>query len=248
MIAHLLFYFALLLNPWQQPMGYGGTHPTAGNNIVVQNGCGARNTGSVTSFGLAIFGATNCNATSYVPAINDVIVIMWGLSTNQASITSCSDTNTNTWTISAFSGGNNKTFVSRSKLTTGGNTTVTCSWPTGSAVIGLEIDLSGAQNVLDGATINFQSNSSATSQSTPALTTVNANDIILGCFQIDGSSISTGYTAVAPFTAYAGLSATTQISGYCEYNIVTSTATYTPQFTLSTASSGQTTTLAVESQ
>jgi hypothetical protein len=251
MIARLLVYFVLLLNPWatrQQPMGYGGTPAAAGNHIVLQNGCSARNTGATTSFAIAIFGATNCNATSYVPAINDMIVIYWGLGPAQASITSCSDTNSNTWTIVPFGGGSNRSFVSRSKLTTGGNTTVTCSWPTSGAVIALEGDFSGAQNVLDpAATINFQINSSGTSQSTPALTTTNANDVVLGCFTVANNATATGYTAVAPFVAYAGLS-NTNINGYCEYNIVTATSTYTPQFTLSSASAGQSMTMALESQ
>jgi hypothetical protein len=55
MIARLLLYFALLLNPWQQPMGYGGqgaggyTGPTISN--VQTNFC----TGSVTSCAVANF-------------------------------------------------------------------------------------------------------------------------------------------------------------------------------------------------
>jgi hypothetical protein len=246
MIAHLLIYFALLLNPWQQPMGYGGG-AGVGNHIALQNGCSARNTGSVSSFGLAIFGATNCNNTSYVPATNDVINIFWGLGTAQASITSCTDTNSNTWTTYVYAGSSNRTFVAQSKLTTGGNTTVTCSWPSASTVIALEGDFSGAQNVFDGGGFSFATQGSSTTQTLPSLTTVNANDVILGCFYNAGGGTATAYTAVSPYTAYAGLSGST-INGYCEYNLVTVTGTYAPQLTLTVATVGYAATMGIESQ
>jgi hypothetical protein len=210
---------------------------------VLQNGCAARNTGAPASFAIAIFGATNCNNTTYVPATNDIIFIFWNLGGTEASITSCSDTNSNTWTISAYAGGSNRIFVSYAKLTTGGNTTVTCSWPSATTVSAIEGDFSGTQNVTDGT--NFATNASATTQNLATITTANANDVILGCFGTAASSIF--YTAVAPFTAYSGLSGSTN-SAYCEYNTVTVTGTYTPQFTLSPAAIGFSATWAFKSQ
>jgi hypothetical protein len=240
----LAWLLALFLGQGTPIMPMGSTsYVTAGNHIVLQNGCVARNVGSVTTFALAIFGATNCNNTTYVPAANDIIFIFWNLGSTQASITSCSDTNSNTWTLSSYAGGSNRIFVSYSKLTTGGNTTVTCSWPTGGSVSAVEGDFSGTQNVTDGT--NFLSNSSGTSQSLATITTANANDVILGCFGTIISSIS--YTAVAPFVAYSGISVSTN-SAYCEYDAVTSTGTYTPQFTLNSAASGFSATWGFKSQ
>jgi hypothetical protein len=239
----LLWLLSLFLGQGTPIMPMGSTsYVTAGNHIVLQNGCAARNVGSVTTFALAIFGATNCNNTTYVPAVNDIVFVFWNLGINQASITSCSDTNSNTWAITPYAGASNKIFVAIAKITTGGNTTVTCNWPTGSSVTAANGEFSGARNVTDGA--NFATNASATTQNLATITTANANDVILGCF---GNIASTGFTAVAPFVAYTGISGSTN-NAYCEYNIVTATSTYTPQFTLSPANAGLSATWGIESQ
>jgi hypothetical protein len=240
----LLWLLSLFLGQGTPIMPMGSTsYVTAGNHIVLQNGCAARTGASVTSFAIAIFGAANCNNTTYVPALNDVIVIFWNLVVTQASITGCTDTNSNTWTVSPYLGSGRLAFMAQTKLTTGGNTTVTCSWPSASNVAAGEGDFSGAQNVNDAS--NFATQASGTSQSLATITTTNANDVILGCW--GNAPTATSFTAVAPFVAYTGLSNSSN-NVYCEYDIVTSTGTYTPQFTLSTAAAGLSATWGIESQ
>lgn len=214
----------------------------SGNRIVYENSCNA-NAVNVTSLAIALHGAAACNNGSYTPASGDVVAV-WVITTNAITSPSCTDTNSNSWTTPTQSSAHLQ-FVTSSKLTTGGNTTVTCTWTTSSPAQAQTWESVGTQNVLDGS-IQFGSISSGSPWSLPSLTTTDANDVVLGFGGESGTSVS--FSQSNPWVYLNSFSGSGGLNSAVVYRTVQSTGTYTPQINISPATSGVGTTLALESQ
>lgn len=225
----------------QNAIFFGQNVSPVTNNIIQANHCGASSFTNVGSLGLALNGS-GCLNSSRTPAVGDWVAAYWYLSATETADETCSDTNSNAWTVTIDETDTRVQFWAISKLTTGGNTTLTCNFGGFVQVVASAFVATGAQNVLDGS-IKFQSNASGTSQSAPSITTSNASDAILGGI---GTNTATSISAGAGYTVFGSNTGGTP-SYFSEYRIVTSAASYTPTFTFGTSGSGYSSTLAVKS-
>jgi hypothetical protein len=233
-----------ILNLFQGiPFPGPGMNFPRGNQVVIINSCGVRSTVSVTIENVALNGAS-CQSTGLTPASGHIEIIF--LSTVQAqSSPSCAatDTNGNTWTTTSFGGTNNRTMVCMSQFSSTGNATETVNFAS-SAVAILTLELSGAQNSLDGS-VTYGTIASSASWTWPSLTTANNNDIVIGFAGDSGTSHT--WTQVLPWTFFNAWSGSATVNTALVYQIVTSTAAYAPKINLSTSVAGAAVTIAVKS-
>lgn len=192
----------------------------------------------VQTLGTGVTTATGGTHTLTVPANqsslgNELILI---LSDQGDSVTSISDSKSNTWTIQKdfLNAGLDvaiATCIPTSALTTSDTITVTCS-NTGFAVLwGLE-EFSGLTQTLDGTP------QTGTTSTVSGLTTTNANDLILAAFS-DFHSGAVTFTAASGYTAgtLVDIGSPGSFHLWWEWEIVSSTGAQTTSGT--SISSGQ---------
>lgn len=226
----------------------------AANHIAIVNSCGVRATTGVTSENVAFNGAS-CNDTGLTPASGD-IAILYVFYVTAPTSPSCAatDSASNTWTTTATGPSANKELICMSTLTHSANATETVSWTGSSAVVIFTLELSGAQNALDGSSCSgtavnnvcFVTIVSSSSWTLPSYTSSNANDIAIGFDGGAGTSVT--WSGVSPWTLLNTWSSTSAATGSLEYQIVTATGAYAPKVNLSGSQPGAGATLLVKSQ
>lgn len=242
---------ALLLAPAQQFQVGRRTYAQTSsvNNLAMVQVCYAYTVASSTTLQINIGTTGNCanGGTAANPSAGDLLFVYTGIAGSNPINTSvtCTDTLANTWT-SVHDQTTQQSYC-LSILSTGGADIVTATYATATVGAQISFEISGANaSPLDG-TPQVSSLASGTSWTLPSLTTANANDMVIGCaFPYPFAQPS--FTAVSPFTIpfgeYAGGNNPTMA---CEEQIVTSTGSYAPQFTIGAANAGSGLTLAVKS-
>lgn len=218
----------------QNPTPMGSVGPFGGNHIVFVQACRHIDGAATTSHVINI-GSTGSCGVPQNPVAGDLVVVWEGYRANPTS-QSCADTLSNTWT-SVVSTTNLQGYC-WSILTTGGAAD-SLTFTSGSSVVGVQIstELSGsAASPLDGTATTDSKGTGLSSWNGVSYTSTNANDIIFGCGSFNTNTTitaGTGYT----IDGHGQTANAIPYGGYCEYQIVTATAAYTPAATSAASTS-----------
>jgi hypothetical protein len=211
--------------------------PPPGGSIALV----AQRTGALTTSGTAL--SIPVPATAAGDALVASIALAAGSS---KSITGVTDSAGGTWTkgpVGFQSGSNTRVELWYRTGVPAGITTVTATL---SAAAVASANVSEWSGVASASALDVQAargNVAATTASTPALTTTNANDLLVAGLNYSGTATSSlsggGFTALTPHTAG-------NVNGRAAYRTVSATGTYTATWDLSAAATSGTAILALK--
>jgi len=217
-------------------VGVGGSSGPS-NKLVFIQACSTLLVVAGNSTTLNIGSTGPCGA-AVNPTAGDFVMVYFDSGTSNPTGLAASDGLGNSWTCATQISMGGWCY---SVLATGGADTATLSTYYSTVGPRISLEFRGQNSSPINVAAAFNTISSSTSYSMPGVTTGNANDVVIGCAgQLNGNySFTAGSPFAIPTDGTIVGTGSQLMSGMCEYDIVTSTGTYTPTATISTATAGQ---------
>jgi hypothetical protein len=215
----------------------GNSTTSTAVSVTVQNTAPAGI--SLVSQATASGGSTSTGLTVPIrtTAAGDTLVASFALATGSSKqIVGVSDDKGGMWTkgpVGYQTGSNTRIEVWYRAGVGAGVTSVTATLSAAAAISANVSEWSGVATATPVDVQGFGGNASSTTAATPSLTTLNANDVVIGAINYPGSATSALTTS--GFTPLNAFSSGTSTNGRAAYDVVSTTGAYQASWTLSAA-------------